>query len=483
MTIEPGLEIARDPFVEPLRFVRALAVALLPLVSALTARAQSGQPPASQTSGSVAAGNVTQEVRRITLRDAIDMALRYNLGAIESEEDANVARGQRLRALSVLLPQFSLSATYDNLQVTAASLGFSSTPIFPVPSVIGPFHYTTITANVTQTVFSLESIRRFQAAQTAEQAARLSYDDILDVVTLTVGNGYLLIINAASRIEARDADVRNAQALYDQAVASFDAGTSPKIDVTRTAVQLHTEQFNLTVARNNFAIAKLNLARAIGLPLGQVYELVDRLPYADLDPPSVDDALHTATEQRADFRSAQRAVETAQYEVGATHAQRYPTVALNGDTGWQGATLSSSRNIFSVQGGVTVPLFTSGRISSEVMQAQAALQQRQAERDNLRGQIEYDVRTALLNLQAAKEQVAVARENLALANENLERSQERFAAGVTDSVEVVQAQQSLSSANDQYISGTYSHNLAKLQLARAIGVARTNYGQYLDGRP
>jgi len=349
--------------------------------------------------------------------------------------------------------------------------------------VIGPFHYTTITANVSQTIFSLESIRRFQASQTAEQAARLSYDDILDVVTLTVGNGYLLIINAASHIDATDAEVRNAQALYDQAVAAFDAGTSPKIDVTRTAVQLHTEQFNLTVARNNFAIAKLNLARAIGLPLGQAYELVDRLPYADLDPPSVDDALRTATEQRADYRSAQRAVETAQYEVGATHAQRYPTVALNGDTGWQGATLSSSRNIFSVQAGVTVPLFTSGRIGSEVTQAQAALQQRQAERDNLRGQIEYDVRTALLNVQAAKEQVAVARENLALANENLERSQERFAAGVTDSVEVVQAQQSLSSANDQYISGTYSHNLAKLQLARAIGVARTSYGQYLNGRP
>jgi outer membrane protein TolC len=215
------------------------------------------------------------------------------------------------------------------------------------------------------------------------------------------------------------------------------------------------------------------------LPLGQAYELVDRLPYADLDPQGVDDALRAAMDSRADFRAAQRAVDTAQYQLGAARAQRYPTVAVSGDTGWQGVTIGTSRNIFSVQAGVTVPLFTSGRIESEVTQVQAALQQRQAERDNLRGQIEYDVRTALLNLQAAKEQVGVARENIALANENLARSQERFAAGVTDSVEVVQAQQSLSSANDQYISGTYSHNLAKLQLARAIGVARTSYNQYL----
>jgi outer membrane protein TolC len=464
--------------------VVVLAVSLLlALMSALAVRAQTGQPPVSQISGSVPAGGVTQEVRHLTLRDAIDMALRHNLGAVESEENTRLTRGQRLQALSALLPQLSLGASYNKTQVTAASLGFSSTPILPIPSVIGPFHYSTVAASVSQIIFNVESIRRFQAAQTAEQAAQLSYDDILDVVTLAVGNAYLLIIDAASRIDATDAEVRNAQALYDQAVEAFQAGTSSKIDVTRTSVQLHTEQFNLTVARNSLAIAKLNLARAIGLPLGQAYDLVDRLPYADLDPQGVDDALRTAITSRSDFRSAQRAVETAQHQLGAVRAQRYPAFAVNGDTGWQGVTLSTSRNIFSVQAAVTVPLFTSGRIDSEVTQAEAALQQRQAERENLRGQIEYDVRTALLNLQAAKEQVAVARENIALANENLSRSQERFAAGVTDSVEVVQAQQSLSSANDQYISGTYSHNLAKLQVARAIGVAHTSYAQYLAGRP
>jgi outer membrane protein TolC len=460
--------------------VRVLAAALfLPLLSVPVAWAQAVQPAVSQIPGSVTAGVVTPEVRRLTLRDAVEMAVRYNLGAIESEEATRTARGQRVQALSALLPQVSLGWSYNDAQVTAASLGFSSTPIVPVPSVIGPFHYTTMAASASQTIFSLESIRRFRAAQTAEQAAQLSHDDILDLVTVAVSNGYLLIIDATSRIDATVAEVRNAQALYDQAVEALAAGTSPKIDVTRTAVELHTEQYNLTVARNNFAIAKLNLARVIGLPLGQVYELVDHLPYADLDPQSVDEALRMATDTRADYRAAQRAVDTAQYQLGAAHAQRYPTAAVSGDTGWQGVTVASSQYIFSVQAGVTVPLFTGGRIEGEVTQAQAALQQRQAERDNLRGQIEYDVRTALLNLQAAKEQVEVARETLALANENLARSQERFAAGVTDSVEVVQAQQSLSSANDQYISGTYSHNLAKLQLARALGVAHGRYGEYL----
>jgi outer membrane protein TolC len=459
------------------------ASVLLALMSPLAAHAQTAQPPAVQLSGSVPAGAASSDVRHLTLHDAIDMALRYNLGAIESDESTRTARSQRLQAMSALLPQVGFGVSYNKAQVTAASLGFSSTPILPIPPVIGPFHYSTVAASVSQIVLNVESIRRLQAAQATEQAAQLTYDDVLDLVTLTVGNAYLLVIDAVSRIDVIEAQVRNAQALYDQAVDAFQAGTSPKIDVTRTSVQLHTEQFNLTVARNNLAITKLNLARAIGLPLGQAFELADRLPYADLEPQSVDDAFRSAFSMRADYRATQQAVESAQHQLAAAHAQRYPALAVNGDYGWQGATVDTFRNIFSVQAAVTVPVFTSGRIESETTQAEAALQQRLAERENLRGQIDYDVRTALFNLQAAKEQVAVARENVDLANENVARSQERFAAGVTDSVEVVQAQQSLSSANDQYITGTYSHNLAKLQFARAIGVAHTSYGQYLTGHP
>ena len=148
----------------------------------------------------------------------------------------------------------------------------------------------------------------------------------------------------------------------------------------------------------------------------------------------------------------------------------------------QGATFDRSHGAFTFQAGVSVPIFTGGRIKGEITEAEADLRKRRAEAENLRGQIDYDVRTAFLNLQAAKEQVAVARQNVDLANENLGRSKERFAAGVTDSVEVVQAEQSLASANDQYITSLTSHNVAKLQLARALGVARTDYSQYLSGK-
>jgi len=456
-----------------------LAPALLWLTIALPAVAQTSQNSYPQTSGSVPSGPATSELLHLSLRDAIQMALRYNLGGIESSEDTRAARGQRLVALSSLLPQVSAGAAENVSQYSTATLGIK---VPGIPSVIGPFSYSTVQANLSQTLFSYQSIQHFRAARTAEQAAQLSYDDMLDVITLTVGVAYIEVIDTISRIAAEEALVLNAQALYDQALDEFQAGTSPKIDVTRTGVQLHTEQYNLSVARNNFAIAKLNLARAIGLPLGQTFDLADQLPYADLAPPSVEEALSKAYSSRSDFRAALSSVKSAEQQLSSVRGERYPVLAVNGDYGLQGATYDHSHGAFTFQAGVSIPIFTGERIKGEITEAEADLRKRRAEAENLRGQIDYDVRTAYLNLQAAKEQVEVARQNEDLANENLGRSKERFASGVTDSVEVVQAEQSLASANDQYITSLTSHNVAKLQLARALGIARTDYSQYLSAK-
>jgi len=428
-------------------------------------------------SGSVPSGPASNEVLHLTLRDAVSRALRYNLGTIESGENVTTARGQRLLALSNLLPQVSAGVTESVEQTSVAVLGIKNVP--QIPRVIGPFSYSSADASVSATLFNFSSIQRFRAARTAEDAAKLSYQDTLDAVTLVVGNSYLQVIEAGSRVEAQAAQVRNAKALYDQALDSFQAGTAPKIDVTRTEVQLHTEQYSLSVARNNFDIAKLSLARAIGLPLGQQFDLADTLPYADINPPTVDEALKQAYNSRSDFRSALDSQKAAERDLSAARGERYPVIAMNGDYSDVGATFGHSNGNFAVEAGVRVPLFTGGRIKGDITEAQASLRQRKAEAENVRGQIDYDVRTAYLNLNAAKEQVDVGKQNVDLANESLARSKDRFTSGVTDSVEVVQAEQALASANDQYITSVYNHSLAKLELARALGVARTDYSQYL----
>jgi outer membrane protein TolC len=459
----------------------ALFAGLIPILLSVLISAPGAKAQSTATNGSVPSGPATDQVIRLTLQDAIKMALKYNLGAIETGENAQIARGQRLLALSKLLPQVSAGASETVQQLNLGTVGLSGSRVPGIPTVVGPFSYSSVDASVSQTLFSFESIQRFRSARTAEQAAQLSYQDILDVVTLTVGSVYLQIIEAGSRIEAQEAQVRNARALYDQAVDQVQAGTAPRIEATRTEVQLHTEEYNLSIARNNFQVAKLALGRAIGLPLGQPFELADALPYSDISPLSVDEALQIAYKSRSDFRSALASQKAAAQTLSATKGERYPVVAVNGDYGDLGPTFGHSHGEFTFQAGIRVPLFTGGRIKGDITQAEAELRQRKAEAENVRGQIDYDVRTAFLNLNAAKEQVTVAKQNVELANENLARSKDRFSSGVTDSVEVVQAEQSLASANDQYITSLYDHNLAKLSLARALGVARTSYRQYVGG--
>jgi outer membrane protein TolC len=441
-----------------------------------------GAAQSSSLSGSVPSGPASNEVLRLTLRDAISRSLRYNLATIESGQNAQIARGQRLLALSNLLPQVSAGASETVQQVNLGTLGLSGLNVPGIPPVVGPFGYSSVDASISQSLFSFESMQRFRAARTAEQAAQLSYQDILDVVTLTVGNAYLQIIEASSRIQAQEAQVQNARALYDRAFDQVRAGSAPRIDATRTEVQLHMEEYNLSVARNNFEIAKLVLGRAIGLPLGQQFEISDTLPYSDIAPLTADEAIDIAYKARSDLRSALDSQKSAAQTLAAAKGERYPAVAINGDYGDLGSTFGHSHGDFTFQAGIRVPLFTGGRIKGDITQAEANLRQRKAEAENIRGQIDQDVRTALLNINAAKEQVQVAKQNVELANESLARSKDRFSSGVTDSVEVVQAEQALASANDQYITSLYNHNFAKLSLARGLGVARTDYGQYLGGK-
>src|SRR5262250_1445084 len=181
-----------------------LRCTLMCLTMAALAAAQTNQPSANF--GSVPSGTATNEVLHLTLRDAINRAVRYNLGQIASGENARIARGQRLRDLSALLPQVSAAGSENVKQFSAATLGIK---IPQVPAVVGPFSFSTAQASASQTLFSYESIQRFRAARNTEQAAQLSYADTLDVITLIVGNAYLQVIQAGSRVAAEEAQVKN----------------------------------------------------------------------------------------------------------------------------------------------------------------------------------------------------------------------------------------------------------------------------------
>lgn len=441
-------------------------------------------PPAQggNFSGSVPSQPVPG-VLPLSLQDAIDRGLKQNLGLLLSSADIDSARGQRYQQLSALLPHVNLQPYADISQVNLAEFGFTfHFPGINIPTVVGPFAYFDARAYLTQSLFDLKSLSNTHAASERIKSAEYTYKDARDLVVQTVGYAYLQAVADEAFINAVDAQVNTAQALYNQASDQVNAGTSPAIDALRAKVELQTRQQQLIQAKNDFAIQKLSLARVIGLAAGQEFDLTDKSLYQAFEAPSVDEAIKRAFMSRSDFQAALANVRAAEYSRRAAAAGRYPTLSFGGNYGDAGQHFNASHGVFDVRGTLTVPLFTGGSVHGDEVQADAQLQQARERLENLRGQIESDVRVALFNLQSASQQVAVAQSNIDLAQQSLTQSRDRFAAGVTDTVEVVQAQEAVATANQSYISSLYTYNYAKISLARAIGAAEEGVKEYFKGK-
>jgi outer membrane protein TolC len=440
--------------------------------------------------GSAPEGKATTDVLQIDFKDAVDRGLRNNLGLLLASDQTETARGERWKELSELLPNLS-ARVMENVQTQSlAALGFNK--LFPVlsppgarsgsfPRVVPAFNYFDARASLSQSIFNFRNLERERSASESLKAAQFSYKDAREMVVLAVGNSYLQAIAAGARVETTEAQVKSAQALYDKAADQQKAGLSPAIDALRSQVELQTRQQQLIVARNDLAKMKLNVARIIGLAPGQEFILTEKAPYEALAPLPLDTYLQRAYASRADYHAAIAKVRAAELSRRAATAGHYPTVDLNANLGDIGVNPSQSNGTWQVNGGINIPIFAGNRTHSDVLEADAQLKQARSQLGDLRGRIDYEVRTALLDLNAAAEQVAVARSSVDLAEQAFVQSQDRFTAGVADNLEVVQAQEAVASAHESYIQSLYSHNLSKVELAYAIGDAEHGVKQYLKG--
>ena len=415
----------------------------------------------------------------LSLRDAIDRGLKQNLGALLSNADIRSARGQRWEQLSALLPHLTATPYAAVSQINLKELGISlNIPGVNLPSALGPFSYFDARVNLTQSIFDWKSINATHAASQNLKSAEYTYKDARDLVVLAVGFTYLQAIADEARIQTAEAQVQTAQALYNQASDQVTAGTSPAIDGLRAKVELQTRQQQLIQAKNNFAIQKLTVARVIGLAPGQDFEFTDKSPYQPFEGITVDEALKRAYASRSDYQAAITDMRAAEFSRKAAVAGYFPSLSFNADYGTGGSHPSTATQLFDVRGTLSIPIFQGGSVHGEILQAESRLEQSRERLDNLRAQIDSDVRTALLNLQSSADQVNVARSNIDLAEETLAQSRDRFTAGVADTVEVVQSQEIVASAHEQFISSLYGYNFAKISLARALGVAEDSVKQY-----
>lgn len=419
----------------------------------------------------------------LSLQDAIDRGLRQNLGLLLSRADTHTARGQRWEQLSALLPHVTASPYVADSKINIDQVGFAGfARIFQISPAIGPFSYFDARATVTQTLFDWKSINATRAAGQSVKSADYTFQDAHDLVVLAVGYTYLQAIADEARIETEQAQVKTAQALYHQATDQVNAGTAADIDALRTKVELQTRQQQLIQAKNDFAIQKLTVARVIGLASGQEFELTDKPPYQPFEAMTVDEALKRAYASRSDYRAASADVHAAELSRKAARAGYLPSLSFGADYGTGGINPSTATRVYDIRGTLSIPIFTGGSVHGDVEQADARLEQSRERLDSLRAQVESDVRTALLNLQSSAERVNVARSNIELADQTLVQSSDRFSAGVADSVEVVQSQEAVASAHEQYITSLYNYNFAKISLVRALGIAVQGAKEYFRGK-
>src|ERR1700678_63727 len=446
---------------------------------------QSGNPGAalsqSPFSGSVPEGKPTAEVLPLSFKDAIDRGLRNNLGLLLQSDTSLTAQGEKWKELSELLPHVSATVSQSVEQIDLPPLGFRLN--FPgIPTVIGPVGVFQSGVYLTQSVFDYHAIERKRGASYNERAAQYSLKNARDLVVLAVGNSYLVTLSGAARVATAQADVETAQALYDKAADQQKAGVIPAIDALRAHVELQSRQQQLIVARNDYAKQKLTLGRVIGLPPGQEFSLTTAAPYEPLTTLPLEQDLQRAYASRPDYLAAAQQVRSSEEFRRAATAEYYPSLEIAGNYGAAGIRPGSSHGVFDVGATLNIPIFAGGRTHADVLEAEATLRQSRQQLENLRGQIDYEVRSARLDLNAAADQVEVARSSVDLANQTLEQARDRFTAGVTDNLEVVQAQDALTSAKETYISALYSHNLAKIELAKAVGFAEEGVKQYLQNQ-
>ena len=461
-----------------------LLFAVSPMLFSQTSGTPSISLPGSQSpfQGSAPEGTATAEVLQIDFKEAIDRGLRNNLGLLLASDQTLAARGQRWQALSDLLPNISIRGQEAVQTESLTALGLKGNVFHvPVPRVIGPFNYFDLRANASQTVFDYRSLETAKASSESLKAAQLSLKDAREVVVLAVGNSYLQAIAAAARVETAQAQVTSAQALNQKAADQLHAGLTPAIDALRSQVELQTRQLQLIVARNELAKTTLSFARIIGLPPGQQFVLTEKAPFQALTPQSVETYLQRAYTSRADYQAARAQVLSAELSRRAAVAGRYPSIDIDANFGDIGVNPASSNGTWQVIGGINIPVFAGNRVHGDILLADAQLKQARQQLGDLRGRIDYEVRSALLDLNAAADQVEVARSSVDLAEQTLAQSQDRFTAGVTDNLEVVQAQQSVAAAHESYIQSLYAHNLAKVELAYAIGDAEQGVRRYLKG--
>jgi outer membrane protein TolC len=418
---------------------------------------------------------------QLSLADAIHRGLEHNLAAVLQEQRGRTAESDRLRALAEVLPHISGTARESRQVLSTAAFGFTGFP--GIPTVLGPFNVFDARLNVSAPLFDARVINGLRATTALTRASEADAREVREVIVLAVGNLYLQAQADASRVASARGQAETAATLVQLAEDQRASGLVAGIDVLRQQVALQSARARVIAAENALAKRLLSLGRAIGLPATQPIVLTDSPGFHAAPAVAIDQAVEQALAARDDLKAARARADAARAALHAEAAGHLPSLHLDADVGVLGSDPTTTDKTYAIAVNVHVPIFDGGATRARVLRADADLRAREAELADLTSGVRSEVQAALLDVDAAAAGVGVAESAQSLARQALEQAQDRFRAGVSSTVELVQAQDALAAAADQYIAGVYAHNIAKAALARALGGLEARFVSLVGGQP
>ncbi|HVW10313.1 MAG TPA: TolC family protein [Bryobacteraceae bacterium] len=426
--------------------------------------------------GSISSTTTRPFSGKLSLHEAVERGLAANMSVVGLNAAVKQAEGQAKVARSALLPNISGSYRENVLEQDLQVIGLN----FPgVPHVVGPLAYFDLRATVAQSLVDMTALNNLKAAHASTAAQQQSIQNARDIIVLAVGGAYLQTIAAKARLTSAKAQLDTATAQVKETTDSFHSGVATQIDVNRAQVQESVQRQRVSTLENDLARQKISLARLIGLPPNDNYDITDDVPFSAPPALTVDDAVKQSLDTRADLKAAQTQVHAAELAKTAAKDERLPTLSILGDYGAIGPRYSQTATTFTFGASLKVPIWQGGRASADLEQADAVLDQRRAEVEDLRGEIESEIRNSWLDLQAAANQVELAKENQKLAQDTLRLTKEKADLGVATLLEVTQAEADVASSELDYITSLFAHNLAKLSIARELGNTDKRIDDYL----
>jgi outer membrane protein TolC len=378
-------------------------------------------------------------------------------------------------ARAALLPQVNLNVSDSVQRINVAAFLGKKIPGFPQHG--GPFQVFAAGPGFSAPVFDLRLFRRYQAARATANGSKAESLSTREQVILLVVSQYIGTLRAVANVQASESRVALAQALYDQAADVQKEGVGTGIDTLRANVELQNEKQRLLEAEDDRDTSLFGLSRLLNLDPRQAIELGDSLSFFDTPQPDVQSSIVSALSERQEWKALQERIKAAGLDRKASQQSRLPTLNFNGNWAYLGSSSTTGIPTYKYEADVSVPLFTGGRIHAEIVKASLEIQKLQQQEDDLRDQIALDVKTALINLDSARNQVAVANLGVQLSKEEVDQARDRFKAGVANNIEVIQAQDSLARANDNQIAALYRFNQARADFARSTGQMEKVYSK------